>query len=362
MKIAIILGTRPEIIKLAPIIKDFKNRKADFFVMHTGQHYDYAMDKIFFKELDIESPIINLNLGLSARQKEQMLVSMETVFKRENPDFVLVQGDTNSALMGALAATNLGIKVGHVEAGLRSYDNLQPEEHNRIMIDRVSHLFFTPTKESKENLAKEGIKDRVYITGNTCVDSVLQSLEIAQKKSKILDNLGLKAGNYFLATAHRQENIDCKDRFLGILTGIKNVSEKYKLPVVYPVHPRARKMIANFSFEKIISDKKNGEIIDIEPTGFFDFLVLQKNAKLILTDSGGVVEESCCLKVPSVCLRDFSDRPETLKVGASVLAGCRSDEILKSAQGMIERSRNWKNPFGSGNAAKKIGNIIFNES
>ena len=363
MKIAIILGTRPEIIKLAPVINDLERRNSDFFIIHTGQHYDYSMDKIFFKELAIKSNIINLNIGSGTHGKTtgKMLIAIEKILQKKAPDLVLVQGDTNSSLAGSLAAVKLNIKIGHIEAGLRSYDKSQPEEYNRIIIDHISYYLFAPTDRERKNLLKEGIKERVFITGNTSVDSVFQNLDIAKKRSKILKQLGLIKNGYFLATVHRQENIDFKERFYGILSGIKKVAKEYNLPVVYPVHPRARKMINKFGFEEFILDKASGNIKVIEPVGFFDFLMLQKNARLVLTDSGGVVEECCSLKVPTVCLRDYSDRPETLDVKASILAGCQPDKILQCALKMIESDRSWQNPLGDGSSAKKILNLISNE-
>jgi len=360
IKIAVILGTRPEIIKFAPVIREFDKRKIDYFVMHTGQHYDYEMDRIFFKELDLKPESVNLNVGSGTHGEitGKMLAMIEKVLIDKKPTMILVQGDTDTALAGSLAAIKLHIDVGHIEAGLRSYDRRQPEEYNRIIVDHIGNYLFAPTKKSKETLIKEGIKrSYIYLTGNTIVDSVFQTLRIAKMKSKILDELEIKKNNYFLLTVHREENVDYKERLLEILKGFKKISDKYTLPLIYPIHPRTKKRIREFKLNNFVSRIKNLKMIN--PVGFFDFLILEANAKLVLTDSGGVVEECCILKVPSVSLRDYSDRPESIEIGASVLSGCKADKILKATELMLKKEKNWENPFGDRGAAKKIIRIIL---
>ncbi len=337
MTIAIILGTRPEIIKMAPIIRECEHRALDYFVLHTGQHYSHQMDCIFFEQLELPVARYNLDVGSAshAEQTGRIMAGVEKVLIDERPDVVLVQGDTNTVLAGALAACKLQIKVGHVEAGLRSYDRTMPEEINRVVADHISDYLFAPTKNSRENLRREGIaEEKIYVTGNTIVDSVYQNLEIARRKVNVLADLGLKPKEYFLVTAHRQENVDSRERLGEILKGLELVSREFGLPVVFPVHPRTKKMADEFGFE--FEFDGNG-IRAIEPLGFLEFLQLEANARLALTDSGGVQEETCILGVPCVTLRENTERPETVDVGANVLAGVSSIEMLKATKQMLSQ-------------------------
>jgi UDP-N-acetylglucosamine 2-epimerase (non-hydrolysing) len=355
MKIFIILGTRPEIIKMSPIIRECQKRHLNFSILHTNQHYSQNLDKIFFKELNLPQPRYNLNVGSGthAEQTAKILLGIEKILIKEKPDIVLVEGDTNTVLAGALAAAKLHIKIGHIEAGLRSYDREMPEEINRILTDHCSDLLFAPTKQAKEILLKEGVlSKKIFITGNTIVDAVFQNIKLAERKSKILKKLHLQKEEYFLLTAHRQENVDNKERLEGILKGVELISQKFSLPVIYSIHPRTRKMLKKFK----LSVSKNINLI--EPLGYLDFLKLQQNAKLILTDSGGVQEEACIMKVPCVTLRDNTERPETLLVKSNILAGTNPQKIMKSAKKMLNLKKQWKNPFGNGTAAEKILKVI----
>ena len=356
MIIAIILGTRPEIIKMAPIIRECEHRALDYFVLHTGQHYSHQMDCIFFEQLELPVARYNLDVGSAshAEQTGRIMAGVEKVLMDERPDVVLVQGDTNTVLAGALAASKLHIKVGHVEAGLRSYDRTMPEEINRVVADHISDYLFAPTENSRENLRKEGIaEEKIFVTGNTIVDSVYQNLEIARRKVNVLADLGLVPKEYFLVTAHRQENVDSRERLDEILKGLEMVSQEFSLPVVFPVHPRTRKMAAEFGFEF-------DGIRAIEPLGFLEFLQLEANARLALTDSGGVQEEACILGVPCVTLRENTERPETVDVGANMLAGANSDRILKSTGSMMGQKNVWQNPFGAGKTGELIVQLILN--
>ena len=354
-KVAVILGTRPEIIKMSPIIQECQRRKLNFFILHTNQHYSENLDRIFFKELELFQPKYNLKVGSGTHGKQtgKALIEIEKVLIKEKPDIVLVEGDTNTVLAGALVASKLHIKVGHIEAGLRSYDRSMPEEINRILTDHCSDFLFAPTKKSKEILLSEGIpKKKIFVTGNTIVDAVYQNLKLARRKSKILERLELEKEGYFLVTIHRQENTDNKKRLQGILMGINLVLKKFNVPTIYPIHPRTEKMIKNFRL------KIPQRIKLIKPVGYLDFLQLESSAKLVFTDSGGIQEETCIFKVPCVTLRDNTERPETLEVGSNILTGTNPQKILKCAFKIVNKKRNWKNPFGNGKAGKNILNII----
>lgn len=355
MNYAIILGTRPEIIKMSPIIREFEQNDLDYFILHTGQHYSYEMDRVFFEQLELPEARYNLDVGSGThgQQTAKILAGIEQILMQEMPDAVLVQGDTNTVLAGALAASKLHIKVGHVEAGLRSYDRRMPEETNRVLTDHCSDHLFAPTEKAREILLAEGIPaDSIYCTGNTIVDAVRQNVELAAQRSSILDELGIEPGRYFLATAHRQENVDDPARFTGILKGLESVAEEFGMPVIYPIHPRSQKRIKEFG----ISTNENIKLID--PVDFMSFLHLENNACLVLTDSGGVQEETCILGVPCVTLRDNTERPETVEVGANVLAGTEPERIASCARSMMDKDRDWENPFGDGKAGEKIRRVM----
>ena len=352
--IVIVLGTRPEIIKMAPVLKELERKKADYFVLHTGQHYSYHLDKVFFEQLELSQPKYNLDVGSGSHgiSTGKMLIGIEEILLKENPDIVLVEGDTNSILAGALAATKLGIKVGHVEAGLRSYDRSMPEEINRVLTDHISDYLFAPTTNAKQILLGEGIDEaKVFVTGNTVVDAVVDNLELSRKRDDILKTFNLKSNEYVLVTLHRQENVDNRQRFTSILEGLVEVSKTFGIPVLFPVHPRSRKMIAEFGLQ-------TGHIILTDPVDFLGFLQLESNARLVLTDSGGVQEETCILRIPCVTLRDNTERPETVDVGANIIAGTMPDRILECSKTMLERDNNWENPFGDGKAAGRIVAIL----
>ncbi len=356
MKIAVILGTRPEIIKMSPVIRECERQNLDYFILHTGQHYSYNLDNIFFGDLELPAAKYNLDVGSGTHAEEtgKMLIGIEKILKEEKPTVVLVEGDTNTVLAGALAASKLHISVGHVEAGLRSYDRAMPEEINRVLADHASDYLFAPTERAKANLLREGIpQDNIFVTGNTIVDAVFQNLAIAKRKVDVLDTLGLERGGYFLITAHRQENVDIEERLRSILYGLESVYKEFHLPMLYPIHPRTTKRIAEFRLEI----PEGVELI--EPQGFLEFLELEANAKLVLTDSGGVQEETSILKVPCVTLRDNTERPETLEVGSNVLVGVNRTFILDGVKSQLSKERNWQNPFGDGNTGSRIVKLLM---
>jgi len=335
---------------MSPVIRECSNQDLAFSVVHTGQHYSYAMDRIFFEQLDLSLPDYNLDVGSGSHgaQTAAILAGIENILLKQPPGIVLVQGDTNTVCAGALAAVKLHIPVGHVEAGLRSYDRSMPEEINRIVADHVSDQLYAPTDISRQNLLHEGIDaEKITVTGNTAVDAVQQNIRIAQFKIHSLEDLCLESQQYFLVTAHRVENVDDPVRLAEILTGLKKLSEHFELPVIFPMHPRTQKMVREFALS-------TEGIRVIDPVGYLEFLLLESMAALILTDSGGVQEESCILSVPCVTLRENTERPETIDVGSNLLAGTNAEKILAAAERMIDIPRTWSNPFGDGDASHRI--------
>jgi len=359
MKLMIVTGTRPEIIKLSPVIKECIYRGLDITLVHSGQHYSYEMDRIFFEELGLPEPDYNLEAGSGSHgcQTASILCGIEKLMMEVNPDWVIVQGDTNTVLASALAASKLHIKVAHVEAGCRSYNKLMPEEINRVLTDHISDLLFVQSDEIRVILLGEGIKDeKIVVVGNTIVDAVIQNLEIANEKSGILEKTDLSPGKYGLLTLHRQENVDDPERFSRILDGVGRVSERYGISFIYPVHPRSQKMIREHGIQ--VPDS----IVRIEPVGFLDFLRLESTSYIVMTDSGGVQFEACVLRVPCVTLRDETEIPETIAVGSNLVAGTDPVQILRASEKMVNVQKDWPNPFGDGDSGKKIIDRIMLES
>ncbi|MBS3091159.1 UDP-N-acetylglucosamine 2-epimerase (non-hydrolyzing) [Candidatus Pacearchaeota archaeon] len=364
MKLAIILGTRPEIIKMAPIIRECEKRKMDYFVLHTGQHYSKELDEQIFLDLELPKPKYNLGVGSQPYRKQVGIMTreIEKIFEKELPNLVLVQGDTISVLAGALAAKKLNIKVGHHEAGLRSHDTSMLEEVNRVIVDHISDFLFTPTPDALKNLHQEGKEpSRIFFTGNTIVDALNQNIEIARNKSKILEKLGLRSKSYILVTAHRAENVDKPEKLKDIINGLSLIYKEFAIPLVFPIHPRT---LARMKENNIESPKG---LFLLEPVGFLDFLILEQNAKLVITDSGGVQEECFVLKVPCVTIRENTERPETIEYGMNILAGTNPDKMLLAAKEMFSKSINpgsngWENPFGDGKAAERILDILMEKT
>lgn len=350
LKIAIVLGTRPEIIKMAPIIKECKTRGIQFCIIHTGQHYSFSMDKIFFEQISLPEPDFTLEVGSGPHgaQTAKIITGVENVVSKYQPDYVLVQGDTNTVLGAAIAVSKLRPKLGHVEAGLRSMDMSMPEEVNRILTDHCSDILFAPTEFNQDTLLKEGIpREIISVTGNTIVDAVYQNIELSRDKSNILQKIGVSKTNYLLVTLHRQENVDNLDRFKGIMKALDSLYNRFNYTVLYPIHPRSKKNLAH-------SHLKCKDVKFLEPLDYFSFLQLEMNAKLILTDSGGVQEEACIMKVPCVTLRENTERVETIKIGANLLAGVEPVRITESVYTMLHKRITWQNPFGDGHASSNI--------
>ncbi len=339
---------------MSPIIRELERRGLDYFVLHTGQHYSYEMDGAFFEQLELAAPKYNLGVGSGthAEQTGRIMMGVEKVLLEEKPDVVLVQGDTNTVLAGALAACKLHVPVGHVEAGLRSFDRSMPEEINRVVADHVSDYLYAPTGGAVENLVREGIAgDKVLLSGNTVVDAIKQNIGIAERNKSTVEELLDDVREYFLVTLHRAENVDDEERLRSVVNGLVQVKEKFDCPVLFFVHPRTQKMVEEFG-------------IDVDglnlysPIGYLEFLLLQKNAKVVLTDSGGIQEESCILGVPCVTLRDNTERPETVGVGANTLVGVDGGRMVDGVGLMLLRGRRWINPFGDGHSGEFIINHL----
>jgi UDP-N-acetylglucosamine 2-epimerase (non-hydrolysing) len=362
-KVAVVVGTRPSIMKMGPIIHELRKRKIDHFFIHAGQHYSPNLALELMKDLNLPKPkywLTNIkNFKLHGAQTAGMLKGIEQILIKEKPRVVLVCADANFNLAGALAARKLGMVLGHVESGLRSNDWRMPEEHNRIMIDHISDYLLAPTKESVKNLKEDNVKGKIVLSGNTIVDAVIENVKIADKKSKILDRYKLEPRKYFVLTCHREENVDHKNSLHDIVRGVKKVCQEHSETVVYAIHPRTKKMLKHFGLWKEIKAIKGLKII--EPPAYLDFLKLMKYSRLIITDAGGLQEEGCILKIPCVTLRENTERPETIKIGSNTIAGTDPTRISKAVNKMLKVAPNWKNPFGDGRASKKIVDAIINE-
>lgn len=350
MKVAAIIGARPQFIKAAPVSKALQKAGHTEIMVHTGQHYHYGMSKIFFEELGISEPDINLGVGSGSHgwQTGHMLIHIEEVLLAKEPDWVLVYGDTNSTLAGALAACKLRLPLAHVEAGLRSFNREMPEEHNRVLTDHCSDLLFCPTKTAVDNLAHEGITKGVNLVGDTMYDAVLQFAEIALERSTILQDLKIEPKGYLLATIHRPYNVDHFGGLKEILTAFLEIGK----PIVFPVHPRTREKIESLDvmLNKTLS---TSNVKMIEPVGYLDMLMLEQNARLILTDSGGMQKEAYFFGVPCVTLRPETEWVETVDAGWNVLVGGNRSLIVQKALSIQPPSAR-RGMFGDGHASKKI--------
>src|SRR5262245_57007033 len=350
MRVAIVVGTRPEIVKMAPVLRAAVARGLRPLLVHTGQHYSFELDEVFFRELGLPDADVNLRVGSggAAEQLAAIVSGTAAWLDREKPDWVLVEGDTNSVLGAALAAHKSGVRVGHVEAGLRSFDRRMPEELNRILTDHVSDLLFAPTERAAAQLALEGIAPaRVLVTGNTVVDELLHERERARANGA-LARLRLTPRGYALATLHRAENTDDAMRLLGIVEGYRRAAERLRLPILCALHPRTRARLDDLG-----AGAPEG-VQFLPPLGYLEFLALHADAALMLTDSGGLQEEACVLTVPCVTTRDNTERPESVDVGANRLAGADPQRIAEAAEAMIHAPRDWRQPFGDGHAAERI--------
>jgi len=356
MKVTLILGTRPQIIKSAPLIHLAKeDSDIDMQIVHTGQHYDYEMSKEFFDELNLPDTTANLNIGSGthAWQTGKMLIALEKVLTKEKPDLVMVPGDTNSTLAGALSASKLHIPIAHIEAGARSYNMDMPEEVNRRLTDHCSTLLFAATKNSVNNLLKEGVKQKnIHLVGDTMYDSILNHISKAMKEN-LLDKLDLQQDGYAILTAHRPENVDSPKRLKEIVDAMTQLMD---LTIVFPIHPRTKRRLEETGLQKKL--EKNVRII--KPLKYREMLNLMKNAKLLLTDSGGMQKEAFWLQTPCLTLRDETEWVETIELGANVLVGTDPEKIMRETNRILRdetvnrKLKDATNPFGDGRASEKI--------
>jgi len=351
MQFVTIVGARPQFIKAAPLSAELRQRHREYLV-HTDQHYDANMSDVFFEELNIPPPDRHLGVGSGshAAQTAAMLVGIEQVLQEVKPDAVIIYGDTNSTVAGALAAAKLHIPIAHVEAGLRSFDRRIPEEINRVVADHLSTWLFAPSEVSVRQLAAEGIAQGVYDVGDIMADSVRLFAPLARERSKLLETLGLARGGYFAATVHRAGNTDDPQRLAGILEGLARAP----LPVVLPLHPRTRAAIARCGLEASFPNQFRN-IRRIEPLGYLDVLALQQNAAAILTDSGGIQKEAYYLGVPCITLRDETEWVETVEAGWNRLVGADAARIASAAaEALAFPSRPRPVLYGDGRAAERI--------
>jgi len=360
--IMVIVGTRPEIIKMAPIIREIEiDKHLNLIFIHSGQHYDYELSQKFIEELELPSPNTNLTTGSGthAEQTSNMLQNFELQILEHNPHIVLAEGDTNTVLAAGLASVKLHVPFGHVEAGIRSFDRTMPEEINRRIAAVCAELHFAPTERAAIYLVNEGISpDKIFITGNTIVDACLQHIKIAKNKSRIIEKLGLSKDQVFATvTVHRPENVDnikSLKKIVQILLSINNCI------LVFPIHPRTKKRLIKFNLLKELENADN--LFLSEPLGYLDFLRLLSESAFVLTDSGGIQEEALTLRTPCITLRDNTERYETLEVGANSLVGLDKELTLKTIDNILNKNKydfnSYKNPYGDGKTGKRIVQII----
>jgi UDP-N-acetylglucosamine 2-epimerase (non-hydrolysing) len=362
LKIVIVAGARPNFIKIWPILNVIKKYpRIKYILVNTGQHYDFEMSGIFFQELKIEKPKYNLGVGsgTNAYQTGTAMIELEKLFIKEAPNLIMVVGDVNSTLAGALAASKLHIPVAHIESGLRSKDLNMPEEVNRILTDHISDFLFCTEPSAIKNLIGEGIpKNKMFYVGNVMIDTLAKSKRKIQK-SDILKKIGLEKNNYCLLTLHRQENVDNKEVFENILEAIGKIQKNIK--VVYPIHPRSEASIDKFKLRKTVNEFRN--LVITKPVGYLDMLSLTKNSKMVLTDSGGLQEETTYLGVPCLTIRKSTERPITVEVGTNKMVGIDKNVIVREANQILKNNiKNRKVPkYWDGKAAERIIKIINNK-
>jgi len=333
VKIACIVGARPNFMKIAPILEEMrKYPNLEPLLVHTGQHYDYEMSQIFFEELDIPEPDIYLSVGSGSQavQTAKIMIAFEESAIKHKPDLVMVVGDVNSTLACALVSAKLCIPIAHVEAGIRSFDRTMPEEINRVLTDVISDYLFTPTEDANENLRKEGIQKKIFLVGDVMIDTLFKYKEKASS-SRILEELGLEKHSYAVMTLHRPSNVDVKTNFVNILDALEEIQRNIK--IVLPLHPRTKARIREFGLEDKVSGMRN--LMITEPLGYLKFMGLMVNAKFVLTDSGGMQTETTVLNIPCLTLRENTERPETIREGTNMLVGTNTRLIVDESMKII---------------------------
>lgn len=355
--ICVVLGTRPGIVKLSPVVHELTRRHLNCALIHTGQHYSYDMDRQFFEELDLPEPAHKIPPSppgaLHGEQTARMLSGVERALVAERPRFVIVGGDANTNLAGALAARKLQLTVGHIEAGLRSYDWTMPEEHNRVMIDHISDVLFAPTPEACDHLRADNVRGHIVLTGNTIVDAVERMVR-PERSSDLLRALGVD-GPYAVVTVHREENVDMPERLELVVRSVEAIAALRDWMAIFPLHPRTRARLASAGLLDRLQSAPNLRVV--APLGYTAMLALIAGSCLVATDSGGLQEESCILRVPCVTLRDNTERPETIRVHANVVAGVSPVGVLAAVTEMLAAPIQWRNPFGDGRAAQRIVDV-----
>src|SRR6058998_2308134 len=350
-RIVTIIGTRPEIIKMAPVVKALDALDQDHILVHSGQHYDVMMDRIFFRDMELREPNYRFELKEQPPHLQVATTMRQVATVAKSADLVIIHGDTNTTVAGALLASKLDRPLAHVEAGIRSFDKSMPEEVNRIIADQLSNLLFAPTPVSREN-----VTEGVHVVGNSVIDALLQNLPIAEKRSDVLSRLGLTPHGYMVLTFHRSENVDSKERLSRALVAFERAADEAEMPILFPIHPRTAKRLQEFGLEKRADEQAS--LRRIEPTGYLDMLILEKNAALVMTDSGGLQEESCFFCVPCVTLRENTERPETLEIGSNVLAGTDPERVRDAVRRQLDTKRDWPNPYGDGTTGKQIAQRV----
>lgn len=345
-RIAVVVGTRPEIIKLSPVLRALSQTGSEHLFIHTGQQQDAAMADRVLEELALPHPDIQLQ---GATRLSRLTASIAEVLRPERVDLVVVQGDTNSVLCATLSAARQGIPVAHVEAGLRSYDPRTPEEHNRVVTDHLSAHLFAPTEHARQALLAEGLPAaRICVTGNTIADVLQGLLQRGRAGPDRLDRFRVEPDQYLLLTAHRAENVDDPERFGTLLASVAAACDHLGLPALFPCHPRSRARLREHGLSVPSSIRL------VEPLHLADFVALERHARLILTDSGGVQEEACILGVPCVTLREATERPETVALGANRVVGLQAPAVLEAVEQFLAAPRSWTHPFGDGRAGERI--------
>ena len=338
LKVINVVGARPNFMKVAPIVEEMKRREREFapLVVHTGQHYDADMSDAFFRDLELPEPDVYLGVGSGSHavQTAAVMERFEPVVLQERPDWVLVVGDVNSTIACALVCAKLGVKVGHVEAGLRSRDRTMPKEINRLLTDQIADLLFTPSADADQNLLNEGIpQDRIRLVGNIMIDSLYRRLDHA-KQSKVRERLGINGNDYAVLTLHRPSNVDERENLAGIVDALEEVARR--MPLVFPVHPRTRKKMKEFELSDRVERIANLQLID--PLGYVDFLQLYSGARIVLTDSGGIQEETTALGIPCLTLRENTERPITIEMGTNQLVGRDPQRILAAFYAALDKT------------------------